>query len=64
MPNQIENLPAFPIDHSSLNGLTKLEFFTGMALISLKNPNYTAEDMARISVEIAKAVIKELENKK
>jgi hypothetical protein len=60
--NDNKNEPAYPTE--SYYGLSKRELFAAMAMqgfISNSNAMGTYEDFARDSVEIAEALIKELE---
>lgn len=61
---------AFPSTEDSTNGLTKLEYFAGLAMQALVNNNFSpsgfrvgdSPGLAIIAVECAKALIDELNN--
>lgn len=57
-----KNRTAFPSSSGDSDGLTKLEYFAGLAMQGLlaNDPSYMSEIVAERAIEFAEALIKEL----
>jgi hypothetical protein len=52
--------PAFPVmENANYNGLTKLEWMSGMVMTYLTHRLATNEELAKTAVELARAILKE-----